>query len=302
MSAAAGAAGRAAPAYPFVFIVVWASAFVAVKAGLPEVSPFYFLASRFSLAALVLVLLVFALGRSFAPLGRAWPHYVVAGALTNGLYLACSYIALSTIGASTFALIGTLHPLMVAVLSIPLLGDRFRPVQWLGFALGVVGVAMVVGVEAVDPANRQGIAFGIVGVSLFVAGTLYYMRFCRQAPMLQANAVQFAASATCAWVLMALFETPRAVWSGTALLTLAHLTFVVSLGGMALLFTMLRTGVAGQVSANFYLVPGMALLLAWAFLGETVEPLAIPGFLVTCACVFLVNRRARQAGVAAGKG
>ena len=118
----------------------------------------------------------------------------------------------------------------------------------------------------------------------------------------QANAVQFAGSATCAWVLMALFETPRAVWSATALLTLAHLTFVVSLGGMALLFTMLRTGVAGQVSANFYLVPGMALLLAWAFLGETVEPLAIPGFLVTCAGVFLVNRRARQAGVAAGKG
>ena len=285
------AAGRFAPLYPYGFILVWGSAFVAVRAGLPDVSPFYFLSLRFSLAATVLLALAVLLRRRFAVLRGVWPHLAVAGALTSGLYLAFAYQAMTTIPGATFALIGSLQPLLVAVLSIPLLGDRFRPAQWLGFGLGIAGVVLVLGVEAADAASRSGIAWGVAGVAMFVAGTLYYARFCRAAPLLQANAVQFAAAALCAWALTALCETPRAAWTPTAVATLLYLALVVSLGGMGLLFSMLKTGTAGRVSANFYLTPGVTALLAWAVLGETVAPLAVPGFLVACAGLWLVNRK-----------
>jgi len=283
---------RLAPVSPVVFILVWSSAFVAVRAGLPDVSPLYFLSVRFTLAAAILLGLALLLYRRLPTLGGNWPHLAVVGALTSGLYLACGYKAMTTLGGAIFALIGALHPILVALASTRLLGDRFRPRQWLGFVLGVLGVALVAGVQGADAASREGLAFGFVAVLMFVCGTLYYARFCRDVPLLEGNAVQFVSAALCAWACTLLFETPRANWTPVAVVTLLHLTFVVSLGGMALLFAMLRSGTAGQVSANFYLTPGVTAIMTWAILGETLSPPAIAGFAVASAGVWLVNRRA----------
>ncbi|GIS90051.1 MAG: hypothetical protein CM1200mP20_00920 [Pseudomonadota bacterium] len=55
------------------------------------------------------------------------------GSFLSGAYLTAGYWAPAEISAATMALIGSLQPLMTAFLSGPVLGDRFRPPQWIGF-------------------------------------------------------------------------------------------------------------------------------------------------------------------------
>ena len=53
---------------------------------------------------------------------------------------------------------------------------------------------------------------------------------------------------------------------------------------------MLNRGTAGRVAANFYLIPGTVALLGWALFGERLTALALLGFAVASAGVFLVAR------------
>lgn len=275
---------------PYAFVLIWSSAFIAVRVGLPDVSPLYFLAVRFALAAVLLFAIMACIRGSFAGLAGRWPHFVVVGLSINAVYLGGAYTAMQHLNSATMALIQSLQPLVVALAAGPLLGERFRPGQWLGFVLGIVGVALVVGLKAASGAETLGLAWGFLAIGFFIAGTLYYSRFCKAAPLLPANLVQLAAGAAGAWLLVGLFESPRAEWTPAALISLVYLIVVVSVGGMVLLFYLLKTGSAGKVSANFYLTPGVTALMGWALLGETLSPLVLLGFAIASVGVFLVNR------------
>ncbi len=279
-----------ARAIPALFVLLWSSAFVAVRMGLPDISPLYFLFLRFVLAASVLGTVALLARQDWSALAGRWHHFVLAGVLINGIYLACSYLALARISAATIALIGSLHPIAVALLSGHFLGERFRARQWCGMAFGVAGVALVVGVKADDLERLEAMAIALAGVGAFVAGTLYYARHCRAGALVPANTVQLGAAAVVAGAASFGLEDVRAEWSAQAVATLLYLTFAISLGGMALLLYMLKRGQAGQVSANFYLTPGTTAVLGWLVLGEDIGWGAGAGFLLATIGVWLVNR------------
>ena len=68
----------------------------------------------------------------------------------------------------------------------------------------------------------------------------------------------------------------------------------VSLGGMALYYLMLMHGTAARATANFYLVPGTAALMAWVFLGERLSALTLIGLAVSSLGCWLVSRRGEE--------
>jgi drug/metabolite transporter (DMT)-like permease len=65
----------------------------------------------------------------------------------------------------------------------------------------------------------------------------------------------------------------------------------VSLGSMVLYLLMLTRGTAARATANFYLVPGTAAMLAWLLLGETLTALTVLGLAVSSVGCWLVGRR-----------
>jgi drug/metabolite transporter (DMT)-like permease len=101
--------------------------------------------------------------------------------------------------------------------------------------------------------------------------------------------VQFISAAAVSGLGAVLLETPRADWTAGTFAAIAWNTVMVSLGGMGLYFAMLARGSAARVSANFYLVPGAAALLAWVILGERLSPLAVLGLVVASAGCWLVG-------------
>ena len=209
----------------------------------------------------------------------------------NGAYLSCAYWAMLDISAATMALIGSLQPLLTAFLSGPVLGDRFRPLQWAGFLLGTAGVAIVAGINVVDLGNTRGVLWGVLSSISFVAGTLYYARFCKTSNLLKTNCVQLSAAAIFCWLLVLGFEEISVSITATAVWSFLYLTFGVSLGGMGLYLYMLKTGTAGKVTANFYVTPGLTAVLGWLILGETLSPSALAGFGLAMAGLWLVHGR-----------
>ena len=280
-------------ALPLLFVLLWSGAFIAVRIGIPDISPLPFLAARFTLAGLILLPLTFVSGSwgGWREAARVWPHLMVAGVLLSGAYLTAGYWALAEISAATLALIGSLQPLMTAFLSGPVLGDRFRPTQWIGFLLGTAGVALVAGINIVDLDHTEGVLWGVGGSACFIVGTLYYARFCKSSALITANCVQLNTAAVFCWLVVLLFEdvhvtvTPELIWS------FLYLTFGVSLGGMGLYLYMLKTGTAGKVAANFYITPGLTAILGWQILGEHLSPNVLAGFALAIVGLWMVHRR-----------
>ncbi|MFO1028657.1 MAG: DMT family transporter [Acetobacteraceae bacterium] len=284
---------------PLLFVLLWSSSFVAAKVGLLHLSPLLFVAIRLNACAAVLVLLMLVSGRSWAPLGnRRWLHCGLAGAALNAVGLMAPHIGLTLVPAAQIALVQSLTPLLTALLGVVLLREHLRPRQWLGLIFGMAGVGLVVGHAALhSPTRFAGLVLAFVGVLGLVTGTLYFGRFCRGVPLLAGATAQFAGaalvSAAGAWLL----ETPRADWTSDTVAAVIWNTLMVSLGGMGLYSAMLARGTAARVSANFYLVPGTAALMAWALLGEDLSALSVAGLLVASAGCWLVGARqaAREA-------
>ena len=275
---------------PIGFVLLWSSSFIAARAGLRDLSPLTFVALRQTACGLFLLALLLTRPRSLAPLAGRWQHCAIAGALINGVFTMAAHWGMVRVGAALMALTQTLHPLLTAALAVPLLGEWLRLRQWLGLLLGAAGVALVVGIAAANSrAQVTGLAVGTAGVLALTAGTLYYGRFCRRVPVLQATMAQFLGAGLVSIAAVALFETPRTHWTETAIAAMAWNAAAVSLGGMALYLFMLKRGTAAATTANFYLVPGVTAVMAWLLLGEHLSPLAVAGLALASFGCWLVS-------------
>jgi len=277
---------------PFLFVLLWSSSFIAARAGLRHLTPLLFVSVRLAISAAVLLALMLALRRSWSPLRGRWQHCAVAGVLTNSVLLLTAHYAMVHIGAAPIALIQTLNPLLTALLAWPLLGEKLRPVQWLGLLLGAAGVVLIVGLAAMaSPVQLNGLLLTAAGVVGLCCGTLYFGRFCRGVPLLEGTTVQLLAAAAACVLATWTFETPHAEWTDGTVAAVLWNAIAVSLGGMALYYLMLVRGTAARATANFYLVPGTAALMAWVLLGERLSVLVVVGLTVSSVGCWMVSRR-----------
>ena len=277
---------------PFIFVLLWSSSFIAARVGLRDLSPLLFVAVRMVIAAAVLFGVTLALRRPWRVLAGRWVHLAVAGVLTNSVLLMTAHYAMVHIGAAPIALVQTLNPLLTALLAWPLLGEPLRPLQWLGLVLGATGVVLIVGLAAArSRVQLDGLLLTAAGVVGLCGGTLYFAKFCRGVPILQGTSVQLVAAALVCVVATAVFETPHADWTRGAIAAVLWNAGAVSLGGMALYYLMLARGTAARATANFYLVPGTAALMAWALLGEPLSGLTVTGLVVSSVGCWMVSRR-----------
>jgi len=279
---------------PFAFVLLWSSSFIAARVGLRHLTPLLFVTVRMMFAAAALLGVMLTLRRSWRALEGRWLHCAVAGVLTNTVLLMTAHYAMVHVGAAQIALVQTLNPLLTALLAWPLLGERLRPWQWLGLVLGAAGVVLIVGLAAArSPLELNGLLLTAAGVVGLCSGTLYFGKFCRGVPILQGTTVQLVAAAAACVAATAIFETPHADWTEGAIAAVLWNAAAVSLGGMALYYLMLARGTAARATANFYLVPGTAALMAWALLDERLSVLTMVGLAVSSVGCWMVSRRER---------
>lgn len=287
---------------PLLFVLLWSTGFIGAKLGLPHAPPLGFLAVRY---ACVVVLMGAAAwwARAAWPRGaRAWGHLAVAGLLVHATYLGGVFISIDRgLPAGVSSLVVGLQPLLTAVGAGWVLGETVRPRQWLGLAMGLAGVVLVLASRLAGAgldlatlgalASLPGLGAAAVALAGITAGTLYQKRFCPQFDLRTGAVAQFLPCLVVTGALALLTETRPIGWSsGHFQFALAWLVLVLSLGAIGLLNLLIRSGTAVNVASLFYMVPPCTAVIAWALFGETLGGTALVGMPLAMAGVWLARR------------
>lgn len=287
------AQGWAVAVMPGVFVLLWSTGFIGAKLGLPYAEPMTFLILRF---ALVTVLLCGFAALSNAPWPKNWGeagHVAVAGLLLQAVYLGGVFASIfHGVPAGISALIVGIQPLLVAAAAGPVLGETVTGRQWLGLALGLGGVILVVWTKLdLGIGTVWGYALSVIALFGITIGTVYQKKFCPQIDLRSGTAIQFAATTVALVPFALLFETRQVQWTGEFIFALGWLCIVLSLGAITLLFILIKRGAASKVSSLFFLVPPCTALVAYFLFGEQLSLLALCGMAITMVGVALVNRK-----------
>jgi drug/metabolite transporter (DMT)-like permease len=280
-------------AAPGIFVVLWASGFIGAKLGLPYAEPLTFLWLRM-MGAVLLLGVIILLTRPQMPSRAETLHSAATGLLVHGLYLGGVYVSIwNGLPAALSALVVGLQPLLTSTIANRWLGERVMPRQWLGLALGLLGVYLVVRDRAsageATPFAWAASAVALVGITV---GTLYQKRFGGGIDWRPAMGIQYAAAGILFFLGAATFEAGYVRLTAAFLFALGWLVFVLSLGGIWLFYFLIRRAADTRVVSLFYLTPPVTALMAWALFGEHLALPALAGMAVCVVGVFLVNWRA----------
>jgi drug/metabolite transporter (DMT)-like permease len=286
-------------AAPVLFVLLWSTGFIGARYGLPYIEPLTILAVRMGFVVLIMGAIA-VIARVRRPNGTEIIHSLVAGSLVHGLYLGGVFIAISQgVPSGISALIPGLQPILTSTIANRFMGETVTRLQWLGLALGLAGVALVLhdrsNIAAAPALGWIASVMSLIGITL---GTLYQKRFCGHIDWRAGNLVQYAG----AGVLFALgafaFETRVIHWNGELIFVIAWLVIVMSLAAVGLMYWLIRRSASTGFASLFYLVPAVTALFAYILSGEKLDALSIAGMVICAVGVFIVNRGARLAATA----
>jgi drug/metabolite transporter (DMT)-like permease len=277
---------------PLLFIVMWSSGYVVGKLRLPYASPFTLLFLRFGSAALILLTVAWMTGAKWPKTQVAYLHLLVVGILVQALQFSGLYSGLKLgVTAGVSALIVGMMPIFTALGASFFLNEKVSPRQWMGLAVGIFGVALVVSSKFGEGgASLTGYLSVVIALLGITVGTLYQKKYCVGLDLRVAGFVQLAVASVIAFFLADHFEGLAVEWTGQLVFASVWLSVVNSIGAVSLLFILMRKGEASKVASLFYLVPGVTALMGYVVLNETLNPTVFLGFFITAAAVYVCTR------------
>lgn len=268
-------------------MAVWGAGYVATKIGLQYAPPFTFLTLRFAFGLLCLLPVVLIWKPTWPRSVTELKHLAVAGLLMHAVQLGGSHYAQYLgMSAGVAALIIACQPLFTAIIASGWMGERLRPRQWAGVAIGLAGVALVVwhkiDIREVTLGSLFGTLIALAGVTVAV---LYQRKFSPKADLKAAAVVQFGASLVVLAPLALVVEGFPVIWGWPMALAIVFLVIFASILGVSVLNLLMRQGAATRVASMMYLPPVFAVVLEAAMFGLVPSALALAGIAVTCAGV-----------------
>ncbi|MDQ5906693.1 MAG: hypothetical protein QG590_1175 [Pseudomonadota bacterium] len=280
---------------PFLFVFLWSTGFVGAKFGLPYAEPLSFLLVRYFFVIGLMTLLALATKAPWPSDARRWFHIGVSGLLVHAFYLGGVFVAIKHgLPAGITALLVGMQPLLTAFGAGVFLGEEVTRKQWIGLALGFVGVFLVVSGKFGGTGNDTPLLAMIIPAVLallaITAGTLYQKRFCPSFDLRTGSVIQFLPTAAITTIAVAVFEDFYIDWAPQFVFALGWLVLVLSLGAISLLNLLIRSGSAVNVASLFYLTPPTTALIAWAVFGETLTGAALAGMALAVGGVWLARK------------
>jgi drug/metabolite transporter (DMT)-like permease len=273
-----------------VTVVLWSSAFVGIRAAGEDLSPGALSLGRLAVGSALLGVFVLA-QRGRLPGRRELPLIVVCGVLWFGLYNLALNEAERRVDAGTAAMLVNVGPILIAVLAGFLLAEGFPRTVVLGCTTAFAG-AIVIGLAT----SEQSVAAGWGAVLCIAAAAFYAGGVVAQKPILsRVSGLHVTWLACTVGLLVCLPFTPSLVdelgsAGGDSIAWMVYLgVFPTAVGFMTWAYALSRT-TAGRMGATTYLVPPLAILMGWTFLGETPAALALAGGALCLGGVVLARR------------
>ncbi len=277
--------------FPFIFIILWSSAFITTKPIIDNSDPFAALAFRFALVALGFFLFSIYSKQKILVNKRNFLESFFSGVLFHGFYLGGVFYSIS-IGMPTAiaALIVTLQPVFTNALSGPILNEKVSAKQWIGVLLGFVGAGLVLGFDLGSKIPIAGLIATIIALLAITISTLWQKKLSNNLPLSVSNMNQAIGGCIFHLLIIIFFVDPYIDFSQTFIIAMSHQIFLVSFGAFTILMYLIKNNSASKTVSIFFLIPATSAFMAWLFLNESLTRLDLIGFLITSTGVYIATR------------
>ena len=277
--------------FPFLFILLWSSAFITTKPIVDNSDPFAALAFRFFFVAIGFYLFSIYSKQSIIVKQKNLIESILSGVLFHGFYLGGVFYSIS-IGMPTgiTALIVTLQPVLTNALSGPILGERVTIKQWIGVLLGFIGAALVLGLDVGSGIPMLGLVATVVALVSITASTIWQKKLSNNLPLPVSNFYQAIGGCLFHVLVIILFAEPYIDFTKTFITAMSHQIFLVSFGAFTILMYLIKNNSASKTVSIFFLIPATSAFMAWLFLNESLTNLDLLGFFITTIGVYIATR------------
>ena len=277
--------------FPFIFILLWSSAFITTKPIIDNSDPFAALTFRFALVAFGFFLFSLYSKEKILVNKRNFFEAFFSGVLFHGFYLGGVFYSIS-IGMPTgiAALIVTLQPILTNALSGPILNEKVSARQWVGVLLGFIGAALVLGFDIGSKIPTAGLVATIIALLAITFSTLWQKKLSNNLPLSVSNTYQALGGCVFHLLIIFLFVDPYIDFTQTFIIAMSHQIFLVSFGAFTILMYLIKNNSASKTVSIFFLIPATSAFMAWLFLNENLTNLDLIGFLITSIGVYIATR------------
>lgn len=275
--------------------VAWGIPYVLIKVAVQEVDPAVVVFGRSALGALVLLPLVLLRGEVLPVLRRWRPllAYTVAEIVVPWYFLSS---AEQRLPSSTAGLLLAAVPIVgVAVAFVSGRPERLSGLNWVGIALGMLGVAALVGL---DVAGSDLIGVGEMGLVVlgYAIGPVILARRMADLPGTGVVAMSLAITAIVYLALVPLLGSwPVSLPSGAAIGAIATLAVVCSAAAFIIMFALIAEIGPVRTTTITYVNPAVAVTAGALLLHERITVWTVVGFVLVLTGSVLVGRRRRVA-------
>jgi drug/metabolite transporter (DMT)-like permease len=278
--------------FPFIFIILWSSAFVTTKPIIDNSDPFAALAFRFFFVALGFLIFSIYTKQKILTDNKNLLQSIFSGVLFHGFYLGGVFYSVS-IGMPTgiAALIVTLQPILTNALAGKFLGEKVSFKQWIGVILGFIGAALVLGFDIGSSLPVIGVISYFIALIAITTSTLWQKKISNDLPLSVSNMYQAIGGCLFHIIVMIIFTNPYINFTPTFLIAMSHQVFLVSFGAFTILMFLIKNNSASKTVSIFFLIPPTTAMMAWLFLSEKLNNLDLIGFTVASLGVYIATRK-----------
>jgi drug/metabolite transporter (DMT)-like permease len=274
-------------------VVLWASAFVGIRAAAADLSPGALAVGRLMVGSVVLGALALARGGTW-PSRRDLLLIAISGLIWYAVYNVALNAAETLVDAGTAAMLVNVGPILIAILAGLFLAEGFPPRLLIGSAIAFGGAA-VIGLATSEGDARADAPLGIA--LCLVAAVAYAAGVTLQKPALARVTALRVTWIACTVGMIATLPFAPQLLDELGEASVESIAWLVYLGAFptAVAFTTwafaLSRSSAGRLGSTTYLVPPVAIVMAWIILGEVPPALAIIGGVLCIGGVIVARNR-----------
>lgn len=271
---------------------LWGASFLFMRVAAPAFGPVTLIAVRVSIAA-VLLLPLMARERGWTQARTAAGPLVLVGALNTAIPFTLFAYAALTLPAGLSSVLNASVPLFGALVGLVWLGQRPRPQQIAGLALGFAGVLVLAWPRLASPADWRAVVAAIAATVLYaVSAHLTRQTLAGVRPLVVAGGSM--AGAAVLLLPFALVWPPAAMPSPGAWLTALTLGVASTAIAYVMYFRLIARSGPTVAMMVTYLVPVFGVSWGALFLGERLAGTALTGGTLVLAGVALATMRTRR--------
>jgi len=275
--------------------LIWGTTYLVLRIGVTQFPPFLFSLLRFAIAAPVLLLFVFTVGKAKWPDRKTLINQAISGALMITLGISVVSYAEVYISSGVAAVICSMMPIWTILIN--LVANKEERPNWmivLGLATGLTGILLIFSEhlsEFSDPNYQFGIVLTFLANLSWAFGSIWIKKNNSNTNPFLGAGLQMLFGALFLIPLSLLFDDYSQVqWSADVVYALSYMAIIGSVAAYACYSYAIKKLPMTLVSLYAYINPIVAVILGWLVLSEKLNLLIGVAIFLTVAGIYVVTK------------